>query len=186
MGRKEVVIILGVSVVVFGLAAASALGSITLTADSTIIILGHPSTAEEQLNDLIAGELADQVGLGKLDPMCNDLPDLSAGVTFTCTAATTNGQLIEFDGGVESEGIWLEPANVVLAAVVAESFFETYNESYPEDGLTLEGVNCGDGSVVLIAKQMTCTVKAERWALREIATITFHNLSPLEYAWRFA
>lgn len=125
---------------------------------STSFSIGGQSV-DEAAEQLIAGDLAGQLGLGELTPTCDELDDPEVGTTFTCTASTADGRVVEFDGVVDGEDhISLESSNVVSGPVIAEALYQALNEDDPAAGLLPGAVHCGGEKIVLVDRQMTCEV----------------------------
>ncbi len=152
--------------------------AIILTACSgsaSFSIGGQP--LHEAAEELIAGDLADQLGLGVLTPTCNEVDDPAVGTTFTCTATTSDGQVVEFDGVVDREDhINIESTNVVSGPVIEQALYQALNEDNPAAGLLPDGVDCGGEKVVLVAQKMTCEVNP---AVGEAGTATL-NLTDID------
>ena len=119
---------------------------------------GGTGSVEEAAAFLIEGELADQVGT-TLVADCPPVDDPDVGTTFTCTATTETGEVIEFDGIVDREDhIDLNSTNLVVADAVPD--WEALVEGSVEETVGVDVViDCGDGFIVLDANdQMTCEV----------------------------
>lgn len=115
----------------------------------------------EAAEELIAGDLADQLGLGALTPTCGEIDDPEVGATFTCTATTADGTVVEFDGVVDGEDhINIESTNVVSGPVIEQALYQALSEDNPAAELLPDGVDCGGERVVLVDRQMTCEVDA--------------------------
>ncbi|MGB3733361.1 MAG: hypothetical protein WA964_00290 [Ilumatobacter sp.] len=66
--------------------------------------------------ELIAGDLTEQLDLGELDATCNEPDSEEAGETFTCSATTESGDVVEFVGSmVADDEIVMGASNVLLA-----------------------------------------------------------------------
>ena len=186
MTRRATLIVVCLTVAAIGVSVLFYVRPFSLTSGSTTINFGpvdDTETGEDiDVNGAVSGWLADELGVGELTPMCDDLPDLELGVTFTCTATTTDGRVIEIAGGVEARGTYIEATNAVLAQAVEEEFVEGYSSRYPEDGLVLEHVDCGEGYVVLVEDQLDCTIDGWRWDPSTV-TITILALEPLQFHW---
>lgn len=102
--------------------------------------------------DMIAGDLATSVGLGPLTPSCNDPGPLTVGVSFTCTATTDPGGVIQIQGSVNGEGhLELMTTNLVSAAALPSFEREVAANLNTSVGsnFTAESVDCGGVAVVL-------------------------------------
>ncbi len=142
-------------------------------------------TVEEAAEELIAGDLAELIGLGELTPACPEVEDPEVGTTFRCTAETPAGQTIDFDGVVDEEDhINLEATNLVPAAPIEERFYEILDSQSPGSGLAPDGVDCGDEMVVLVDRQMTCEVRVGD-ATPRIATLTITDVSTRNFEFAF-
>ena len=102
--------------------------------------------------ELIEGELADQIGLGALVARCEGR-GLEAGDAFGCTGTPTGRRPIEFVATVsaDGEGVDLTSTNLLLADQVEQ--IETFAASLIADdtGLPIgdEHFECADTSVVV-------------------------------------
>ena len=140
--------------------------------------------SSDDVNAVVAGGYAELLGLGELTPMCGDLPELGPGDTFTCTATTLDGQVVGIAGSFDdAKGIYIEGTNVVSSSGVEEAFFVTYTNENPNDGLTLDGVDCGDGFVILDDDdQLQCAIEGWRWE-PATATVRIISINPPELTW---
>ena len=119
------------------------------TSEPEVDALTDPQTLSEQM---IAGDLATELGLGPLVGICNDPGRLAVGTTFACTATTEAGDVVQVAGEVNGEGrIELTTTNVVSSWALPS--FErdaaaALNNSVGSN-FTAESVDCGVASVVL-------------------------------------
>ncbi|MCP3991046.1 MAG: hypothetical protein GY724_18365 [Actinomycetia bacterium] len=142
-------------------------------------------TVEEAAEKLIAGDMADQIGLGELTPACPEVEEPEVGTTFQCTAVTSDGQTIDFDGVVDEEDhINLETTNVVTGSLIEQLFYETLNAQNPNTGLVPDGVDCGGEAIVLVDKQMTCEILLDG-APAQTATLTITDIAAGEFEFAF-
>lgn len=183
--RKQLTIVLVCTAVASALVFVPYFFPFSLSNGTETISVGYsPSFAptNADLDATIRGGFADYLGLGELDPMCENPPDLFIGTTFDCTATTSTGEVIDITGTVTAEDFYLETTNVVEASALEEAFFRGYSEQNPQDGLTLPNVECGQGLVVLENLQTTCSVLTDRFGL-ETFTLTFANMDLMEFDW---
>lgn len=144
--RRSVAVVLALA-----MATTACSGSFTIGGQSV-------DTAAE---GLIAGDLAEALEFGELEPNCPVVEDPEVGTTFSCTATTEDGTVIEFDGVVDREDhIDLQATNVANAPVIAATLYESLSTNYPEAALDPASVDCGDGPVVLDNNRLTCQVTA--------------------------
>ena len=136
-----------------------------------------PKTLAEQM---IAGELATNIGLGPLTGVCSDPGPLAVGSAFGCTATTEQGQVIQVAGAVNSEGrLQLTTSNLVSAAALPS--FErdaaaALNNSVGSN-FTADAVDCGNTSLVLPADfVMGCALKQPASGEVFDLTLTITNL----------
>lgn len=117
-------------------------------ADTAIILT--PAQAAEQL---IAGPLAEQVGLGPLTADCPDMAGATGGDVFPCTAATETDRLLTVDAAILPTGqVELSTTNVILGSALPsfeQSAVDAINKVRPDANLATGAVECGDTSVVL-------------------------------------
>ena len=160
----------GVSVLVgFALAMASC------SSPEPFSINGDPvPTAAESL---IAGDLADDLDLGELEPTCEQIEDPQIGSDFTCTATTSDGQVIEFSGVVDAEDhLEINATNVVDAESVKTDLLEALTEDEVAAEIQLDEIDCGEGSIVVGDEEITCTITPPSGEPGS-ATVTFTDLA---------
>jgi hypothetical protein len=124
-----------------------------------VVLVSCTSSAAEPATELIENDLEAQLGLGELSASCVEPDDLEPGTTFTCTATTEDGEVIEFDGIVEDEetfGIWA--TNAMPAAVVEEVEADAAQQLGDQAGVALsaDDVECPDGSIVIEGGSFEC------------------------------
>lgn len=110
----------------------------------------------ETAERFISMTIAEQFG-ADLEPSCPDVPGTAAGTTFTCTATTPDGQIIELDATIE-EG---DNLNVVTTNVVLAQFLPDLErvgaQVLADAGADTLTIDCGTASVVLDDEQeMVC------------------------------
>lgn len=138
--------------IVVGLSAAVGVltGCLDSGGDAESGIVLTPTQAAEQL---IAGPLAEQVGLGPLSPSCPDMTAAAGGDVFPCTAATETDRLVNVDAAILSTGqVELSTTNVILGSALPsfeQSAVDAINKVRPDANLESGAVECGDTSVVL-------------------------------------
>jgi hypothetical protein len=140
---------------------------------------GYLAAGEE----LIEGELADQIGLGPLDATCSG-QDLTAGDTFQCAA--TPGQLtpIRFTGTVnpDADGVFITSSNLLLAEQVeeVEAFAAGLIESQTDQVIGADDFECSDTSVIISPGEvLDCFVTVPRTGTVYDAPVTVDNLDEL-------
>lgn len=143
-------------------------------------------TVEEAAEELIAGDLAEQIGLGALIPDCPAVDDPEVGTTFACTATTADGQIITIDGVVDREDhIDLKATNLVAGPPIEQQLAETLQTQNPDAGLTADGVDCGGEVIVLVDQQLTCEIRPAN-APMQIATLTVIDSATGEFEFTLA
>ena len=138
-------------VLVAGLLAAALLtGCLDAAGDGENAVVLTPTQAAEQL---IAGPLAEQVGLGPLTASCPDMTGATGGDVFPCTAATETDRLLNVDAAILPSGqVELSTTNVILGSALPsfeQSAVDAINKVRPDANLTTGAVECGETSVVL-------------------------------------
>ncbi|MEM9650481.1 MAG: hypothetical protein AAGA65_00205 [Actinomycetota bacterium] len=102
--------------------------------------------------ELIEGDLADQIGLGPLTANCVGT-DLEAGDTFDCTGTAGGLQPIRFVGTVDADedGVNLSSTNLLLAEQVeqVEAFSASLIAEQTSVAILPEHFECADGSVII-------------------------------------
>ena len=128
--------------------------------------LGFGTTSDDGFleagEELIEGELADQIGLGLLDASCSG-SDLAAGDTFTCSASADGVDPIEFVGTIDEDGdeVNIASANLLLAEQVeqVEAFAASLIEESTGQTIGAENFECADTSVVVSSGEiLACRV----------------------------
>lgn len=105
---------------------------------------------------VIEGELADEIGLGKLEATCDEVPS-DAGVddTFDCTAETRDGDEIEFEATIEPEKrVGVNTTNLISEEGLTAIEGRAVEVLETEVGETLgeENFDCGEGPIVFNPK----------------------------------
>lgn len=100
----------------------------------------------------IEEKLADDIGLGDLEAECNEPDGLKEDETFTCTAATADGETIEFLGTMTSD----DSFNIVTTNLLIPSDIDTIVQDAATQLSTVTSsailpadIECPEGSVVL-------------------------------------
>jgi hypothetical protein len=111
--------------------------------------------------ELIEGELGEQIGLSFVDAECTEPVDEEVGTPFTCTAATDDGQTVTFAGVIDpDDSIFVAASNVItgdeMSRVEAEAVRATALE-FDADPATLT-VDCPDETTVLDDSRITCVL----------------------------
>ncbi|MEM7340881.1 MAG: hypothetical protein AAF467_19645 [Actinomycetota bacterium] len=167
---------------------------------ATVMILAACSSGGESAPDasgprvlaetMIADDMVTAVGLGPLSPTCVDPGSLAIGSTFSCTATTEIGSIIEIDGRVNDDGhLGLATTNLITAAAlpsferqVAANLNETVGSNF-----TAESVDCGSTAVVLGAdRTMACAIVLPSSGQVFDVTLTVSDLDDRAFALQVA
>ena len=162
---------------VIGLIASACSGSVSFSIGE--LDLETPS------NELISGELSDQLGLGEQTPACDIPDDPDPGTEFTCTGLLEDGRVIEYVGVLsEEESVLLDTTNVILDPSRFEAdFHEQLINQNPEAELREEDVDCGPDPIVIEDDTFICTVTAGADLLT--ATVTMADAQNGSFEWEF-
>lgn len=101
---------------------------------------------------VIVDELQDEIALGPLEPECGQPERYEAGQTFTCTAATEDGRVIEFHGEMTDEDTFnIVTSNLLTADDVVAIRASAAESLGPEVGATIDpdDISCPDEVVLL-------------------------------------
>jgi hypothetical protein len=147
------------------------------------VSFGGADAAQAAVN-LIEGEIADKAGIGPLTATCQEIENPEPGDTFTCTAATENGETIRFDAVMEEDDIVdVESVNLVTAqglTAIEELAVQALEESVGET-LGTENFDCGDGwMVVEPGGTIPCVLTDPVGGAMYEATVTVEVLDPVE------
>ncbi len=133
--------------------------------------------------ELIEGDLADQIGLGPLDATCSG-QNLQAGDTFSCMARPGQLTPIEFTGTVDDDeaSVVITSDNLLLATQVQE--VEAFAAGLLQQQTTLaaqpEDFDCGDTSVIIASGEvLNCMVTDPSDGTIYEAPVTIENLQDL-------
>jgi hypothetical protein len=141
---------------------------------------GDPEGAAERL---IAGDLEAQIGLGALQPSCDDPPDpFPVGESFDCTATTGDGATITLTATQDRE----DHLDVVTTNVVSPTGLQKLEASAAKvlgdnvgTPLPAENLDCGDRSlIVTVPQEIRCTLTEPGTGTRRGATLTLKNIDP--------
>ena len=159
-----------------GLALLVGLGALlsACSGSASFSINGKP--LEEAAEALIAGDIADELDLGVLDPKCGEVDKPQVGSVFACTATTDDGQVIEFSGVVDSEDhIKVEAVNVMSGPSIAADLFEALKQDEAADGIQLDEIDCGDVNIVVSGHEVICDITPPSGEPRS-ATLTMSDV----------
>jgi len=106
----------------------------------------------ETAERFISMTIAEQFG-APLEPSCPDVPSTAAGTTFSCTAATPDGEIVELDATIdEGDNLNVVTTNVVLARFLPD--LERVGAQVLADaGAVALTIDCGTESLVLDERQ---------------------------------
>jgi len=134
--------------------------------------------------DLIEGDIADQAGIGPLEAACEEIDDPEPGDTFTCTAATGNGETIRFnavieeDDTVDVESVYLVTSEglTMIEGLAVQALEENVGQT-----LGIENFDCGDrGLVVEPGGTIACVLTDPVSGAPYEAEVTVQALDPIE------
>jgi len=145
----------GALMVAIGLLAMGVLGGCLSSGDDdeSAVVLSPREAAEE----LIAGPLAAEVGLGALTASCPEMNGAIAGDVFPCTAATETQWIVNVDAAILAGGqLELTTTNVITADALSSFELAAVNalNAKPEISLGQDAIDCGESSVVLADDRM--------------------------------
>ena len=132
-------------------------------AAATVIALAAcgAQTAGDAGVELIEGELGAELDLGPLEATCDEPAAEEVGETFSCTATTGAGDVVEFVGLMEaSDEIVVGASNVVLVEdldFLEDDAVATGAEEFQVDPSTLS-VDCPDENTLLVDDRVTCVI----------------------------
>ncbi|MGI9598592.1 MAG: hypothetical protein ACR2QK_20675 [Acidimicrobiales bacterium] len=140
---------------------------------------GFLSAGEE----LIEGELADQIGLGPLDATCSG-QDLSAGDTFECSASAGGLSPIRFIGTINAaeDGVNITSSNLLLAEQIeeVEAFAAGLIEEQTSTPIGAENFECADSSLIISSGEVIdCLVTDPADGTVYEAPVTIDDLAEL-------
>lgn len=173
----------GLPLAVAAVAALAALASVA-TACSHLPI----GTAEDQRfldagEELIEGELSDQIGLGPLEADCQGR-SLGPGDTFSCTGVPAGKGVISFVATIsqDGQGVDLATTNLLLADQVEQ--IETFAASLIAEDTSLpignEDFECADNSLVVSAGEtIDCLITDPTDQTIHTVAVTVDDLSTL-------
>ncbi len=139
--------------------------------------VGTPSV-EDQTEDLIEGDIANQIGLGDLNATCTKPASDDVGSRFLCTAATEDGRTVEFQAVIEEDGAYAETTNVIIADKVddVEAVIVAELENASGTDLADDAVDCGDGSIIVDDQnEFVCAFTSPSGDVFDV-TVTFSGL----------
>lgn len=133
--------------------------------------------------ELIEGELAEQIDLGPLDATCSG-EDLTAGDTFECTATPGDLNPIRFVGTIndDEDGVNISSTNLMLAAQVeeVEAFAASLIEQQTSTPIGAENFECANTSLIITdGEVMDCRVTDPADGTVYDAAVTIDSLADL-------
>ena len=126
-----------------------------------VVACSSGDTPKGAAEKLIEGDLATQLGLGKIAATCETPPDRDAGTTFTCASPTEFGTISWLATMADKDNINVESTNLVKADVLPDIERVAVASLEQEVGqpLGVENFHCGDKPVVLSADNtMVCAL----------------------------
>lgn len=119
-------------------------------------------TPREAAEELIAGPLASEAGLGPLVASCPEMTSATVGDVFPCTAATETQREVNVDATITASGqVELTTTNVIKGAALPsfeQAAVDALNATV-DVSLGYDAVDCGEVSVVLAGdRMMICTL----------------------------
>lgn len=127
--------------------------ALAITVAAGVVVAGcGAKNAGNSAEKLIVDDLQDDIGLGALDPTCGQPEDYSAGETFTCTATTGDGRVVEFFGEMTDDDTFnLVTSNLLTAEDVVAIRAGAAESLGPEVGATIDpdDIVCPDEIVLL-------------------------------------
>gem|GEM_PF-3885222 len=128
-----------------------------LLVSCTALATGTPEPTEtlsvrQTAERLTSNDIANLIGQGALEPVCEELSNPVHGATFKCSAQASDNRVVFLSGKVEIDGrISLVTTNVVLASDLPEIekvavvyVNQRLQGNYPPNTLT-----CGESSIIL-------------------------------------
>ncbi|NND74798.1 MAG: hypothetical protein HKN44_07285 [Ilumatobacter sp.] len=104
-----------------------------------VVLAGCSKNAGISAEKVIVEELQENIGLGTLDPECGQPEAYVAGETFTCTAATEDGRVIEFFGEMSDADTFNIVTSNLLTAEDVDAVRAAAAEALgPEVGATID------------------------------------------------
>lgn len=137
--------------------ALSACGTLNAGAPEADENLSVRETAQR----LISNDVAAAIGLGSLDPVCEEVAQPFHGREFRCSATSDDSRNVYFVGTVEQDGrVALETSNILLASDIPEIEAAAIGFVNQQLGTVfrVESFSCGSESIILNPERVfSCT-----------------------------
>lgn len=132
--------------------------------------------------ELIEDELQDEIGLGDLDVECQEFDDDAVGNTSSCTATTTDGEVVRFETTIEPDNfVDVQTTNFLNADFVArletDALALLFTDPTERQGITLE---CGDTGLIVENLELICDIYDEPAVIYD-ASVTFNDNTFSDY-----
>ena len=146
---------------------------------------------ENVAEDLIEGDLADQLDLGELDASCNDPADEEPGTTFLCTASTDDDEVVQFEARIDDDDqVFVVSKNALTAKDVAATTAIIRDQVLDVTGVEVaeDAIDCGDGTILLDASQQIACVITDPDGVSWDMTVTFDGVGTDDttFEWQIA
>jgi hypothetical protein len=134
---------------------------------------------KEAAEGAIEDEVAETLALGDLDAQCEDPSDTEVDTTFSCTATTVDGDVVDFEAVIGDDNeVVVSATNVIAVGDLPD--FEAQIAGLLIDqveGISPDDIDCGGRSLVVEqGVGFICSVTDSTGDLIE-ATITFDDLT---------
>ena len=126
--------------------------TVSIVAAAAITLAACGGDAQQTGEVVIENQIAEQIGLGELEAMCDQPDEAVVGETFACTATTESGDVIQITTFFDPDDkIFVLPTNVVLGEEIPLVEEQAATVLTGEVGVTIDpsDVDCPDTSVVL-------------------------------------
>ena len=121
------------------------------------VTTGAPRAAEElSVRDtaqrLISSDISNRLGFGRLEPVCEEVPQPVHGYEFRCSAATGDARNVHFNGKIEADGrVSVVSTNALAASDVVklENAAIAYTNQQLGSNYGTQQITCGDSAILL-------------------------------------